>query len=102
MLHELIVNGWQDQEFLDKYCVGFDADHMPADALTDESFMDYLMGKSDGIPKTQQWASEICGTPVELITELASVCGKNNKTGKSTRMKKLKTTKKTSLQDRPQ
>ncbi len=63
---------------LAKYAVGFDKDHMPEDATTDESFMDYLMGTSDGVPKTQEWASEICGTPVELIDRYADIMGCHN------------------------
>ena len=68
-----------DWDFLNRCTVGFDGDHMPADAKTDESFTDYVMGKSDGIPKTQEWASEICSTPVELIDKLADINScKNN------------------------
>ncbi|MCI2241323.1 molybdopterin-dependent oxidoreductase [Adlercreutzia faecimuris] len=62
-----------DWDFLDRCTVGFDAAHMPADARTDESFRDYVLGMSDGIPKTQEWASEICGTPVELIDLFADI-----------------------------
>ncbi|MBQ9003242.1 MAG: molybdopterin-dependent oxidoreductase [Eggerthellaceae bacterium] len=64
-----------DWDFLNRCTVGFDAGHMPADATTDESFSDYVLGKSDGIPKTQEWASELCGTPVELIDRLADILG---------------------------
>ena len=52
-----------DWDFLNRCTVGFDADHMPADAKTDENFRAYVLGESDGIAKTQQWASELCGTP---------------------------------------
>ncbi|MEM8648889.1 MAG: molybdopterin-dependent oxidoreductase, partial [Pseudomonadota bacterium] len=48
-----------DQGFLDKYCVGF------------EQFADYLTGKTDGIPKTPEWASEISEIPAEDIRSLA-------------------------------
>lgn len=68
-----------DWDFLNRCTVGFDGEHMPPDAKTNESFTDYVLGRSDGIPKTQQWASEICGTPVELIDELADINScKNN------------------------
>lgn len=68
-----------DWDFLKNCTVGFDADYMPEDALTDENFRDYVMGSYDGIPKTQQWASEICGTPVELIDQFADINScKNN------------------------
>lgn len=65
-----------DWDFLDKYTVGFDADHKPTDLKEDVNFRDYLAGAYDGIPKTAQWASGICGTPVEKITEFARSIGK--------------------------
>lgn len=67
-----------DWEGLARYTVGFDSEHMPADARSSESFMDYLLGNSDGVPKTQEWASEICGTPVELIDRYADIMGRDN------------------------
>lgn len=71
LAYTMIDEGIYDQEFLDKYCVGFDADHMPEDATTDENFKDYVLGAYDGIPKTPEWASEICGVDVETIKGLA-------------------------------
>ncbi|MBR4209032.1 MAG: molybdopterin-dependent oxidoreductase [Lachnospiraceae bacterium] len=68
-----------DWEFLDKYTVGFDADHKPEDLVEDVNFRDYLEGKYDGVAKTAEWASNICGTPVEKITMLARVMSKQNK-----------------------
>ena len=68
-----------DWDFLNSCTVGFDVDHMPADAKTDENFHDYVMGAYDGVEKTPEWASEICGTPVDLIHRLADVLScKNN------------------------
>ncbi|MEC4271818.1 molybdopterin-dependent oxidoreductase [Adlercreutzia sp. R25] len=69
-----------DWDFLNTYCVGFDLDHMPEDAELNECISEYVKGVYDGIPKTPEWASEICGTPVEDITFLAEIMGKNNKT----------------------
>ncbi len=71
LAYVMIDEGLQDQEFLDKYCLGFDADHMPADAKTDENFKDYILGAYDGQPKTPEWASAICGTPAETIRGFA-------------------------------
>ena len=62
-----------DWDFLNRCTVGFDADHMPADAKTDENFKDYVLGAYDGIPKTPEWASELCGTPIELIEQFAEI-----------------------------
>lgn len=68
-----------DWDYLNRCTVGFDAEHMPADAKTTENFRDYVMGAVDGIEKTPEWASELCGTPVEMIHRLADVLGcKNN------------------------
>ena len=62
MAYHMIVNNLQDQEFLDKCTVGFDADHMPEGVDPKENFKDYVLGTYDGMPKTPEWASEICGT----------------------------------------
>lgn len=68
-----------DWDFLNRCTVGFDAEHMPAEAKTNENFRDYVMGVYDGIEKTPEWASEICGTPVETINHFADILScKNN------------------------
>lgn len=67
-----------DWDFLHTYCVGFDSDSMPEDASLDENFKDYVLGSYDGIPKTPEWASEICGAPAEQIEKLAEILGKAN------------------------
>lgn len=69
--HEMIVNDLQDQEFLDTYTIGFDSEHMPDGAAPEDNFKDYVLGTYDGVPKTAEWASEICGTPVSQIKSLA-------------------------------
>ena len=65
-----------DWEFLDKYTVGFDADHKPEDLKEDVNFADYLEGKYDGVKHDAEWASTICGVPVEKITWFAREIGK--------------------------
>ncbi|WP_302397433.1 molybdopterin-dependent oxidoreductase [Eggerthella sinensis] len=69
-----------DWDFLSTYTVGFDADHMPADAKLDENLKDYLLGTYDDTPKTPAWAEPICGVPPEQVTAFARILGKNNKT----------------------
>lgn len=65
-----------DIDFLHTYCVGYDAESMPDDARLDENFRGYVLGEYDGQPKTPQWATEICGTPVEDIEWYAQTVGK--------------------------
>lgn len=69
--YHIIVNNLQDQNFLDTYCVGFDADHMPEGEDAAGNFKDYILGTYDGEPKTPEWASAICGTAPDTIRELA-------------------------------
>ncbi len=68
-----------DWDFVNERTVGFTPETMPVDAKTDENYRDYILGAYDGTPKTPEWASEICGTPVEDITWYAELAGKNNK-----------------------
>lgn len=71
----LIENDLCDKEFLDACCVGFDAEHMPEGEEGEENFKDYILGAYDGIPKTPEWASAICGTDPDTIRELAHAMG---------------------------
>lgn len=71
LAYHMIRQNVYDQEFLDTYCIGFDADHMPEYADKKDNFKDYVLGTYDGIPKDPKWASQICGTPVSVIEELA-------------------------------
>lgn len=64
-----------DWEFLDKYTIGFDADHMPEGADPKDNLKDYILGTFDGQPKTPEWASEICGIEPERIRTLAREIG---------------------------
>jgi biotin/methionine sulfoxide reductase len=55
----VIAAGREDKAFLDRYCHGM------------ELFRAYLMGETDGIAKTPEWASAICGIPAGQIRALA-------------------------------
>ena len=57
--HELVSQDKHDKAFLKKYTSGYN------------KFEDYLLGKSDGQAKTAEWASKICGVPVDVIKALA-------------------------------
>jgi biotin/methionine sulfoxide reductase len=48
-----------DREFLDTYCTGYDR------------FERYLLGLDDGVAKSPQWASQICGLAADDLTALA-------------------------------
>ncbi len=74
-----ITNPLIDWDFLHKYTIGFDAEHMPEGADPSDNLKDYILGKKDGIPKTPEWASEICGVPQEQIVQLAREFRKDKK-----------------------
>ncbi|MET9592076.1 molybdopterin-dependent oxidoreductase [Streptomyces sp. NPDC006516] len=57
--HTMLVNGWHDEDFLRRCCVGFDR------------FASYLTGELDGIAKDAAWATEITGISHDTITDLA-------------------------------
>lgn len=69
--YHMITNDLQDQDFLDKYTVGFDRSHMPEGTDPKENFKDYVLGTYDGTPKTPEWASAICGTDPQVIRAFA-------------------------------
>lgn len=73
--YHMIVNNLHDQAFLDTYCSGFDADHMPADAPKEANFKDYVLGTYDNTPKTPEWASLKCGVHPDTIRDLAVQMG---------------------------
>ncbi|MBK8336620.1 MAG: molybdopterin-dependent oxidoreductase [Sterolibacteriaceae bacterium] len=73
MAHYIFANNLQDQKFIDKFCQGMDAGTMPDWAKDKENFKDYILGKSDGVPKTPEWAEPICGVKADDIRKLAQM-----------------------------
>lgn len=68
----LLDENLHDQDFLDRYCVGFDEDHMPEGAPNNASYRSYIEGKGeDGTEKTPEWAADITGVPADTIIRLA-------------------------------
>jgi len=59
LAHVLLSESLVDHRFLDRYTVGFDR------------FATYLTGATDGIPKTPEWAADICELSAETIQRLA-------------------------------
>jgi molybdopterin guanine dinucleotide-containing S/N-oxide reductase-like protein len=54
-----MTEGTYDKDYVATHTVGFD------------KYQDYVLGKEDGVPKTPNWASPICGVPVWTIKALA-------------------------------
>ena len=59
LAHTLYSEGLHDQNFLQKYCVGF------------ERFVPYLTGRTDGQPKDADWAAALSEIPAGNIRALA-------------------------------
>ncbi|RTQ36273.1 Asp-tRNA(Asn)/Glu-tRNA(Gln) amidotransferase GatCAB subunit C [Variovorax gossypii] len=59
LVHQLVTDGSHDRDFIERYCDGW------------STFEDYLMGRSDGIAKSCDWAAPICGLPATQLTQLA-------------------------------
>jgi len=64
MCHTLYKSEMYDKEFIEKYTVGFD------------KFIDYVMGKEDGVEKTPEWAEKICGVEANTIAHFAKTLSK--------------------------
>lgn len=71
--HELIKNNAVNNDFLHKYCVGYDEQSMPEAAKGKHlSYRDYIFGDGyDHVEKTPQWASKITGVSVSTILMLS-------------------------------
>lgn len=68
----MIKENLVDQEFLNKYCVGYDEEHMPEGIPKNNSYKSYILGSGpDKTPKTPEWAAEITGVSAETITRVA-------------------------------
>ena len=72
MAYVMITEKLHDQAFLDKYCSGFDEQHMPAGIPPGNSYRSYVLGEgADKTKKTPQWASAITGVPAQTIIKFA-------------------------------
>ena len=59
MAQVMIEDNLYDHRFIETHTHGFD------------QFKEYVLGTQDGVPKTPQWAENICGVPAEEIRMLA-------------------------------
>jgi anaerobic dimethyl sulfoxide reductase subunit A len=71
MAYVIVSQGLHDQAYCDRHVLGFDDEHLPPGAPANASFKSYLLGVSDGLPKTPEWAAAITGIPAETIRRLA-------------------------------
>ncbi|MDM8546420.1 molybdopterin-dependent oxidoreductase [Candidatus Venteria ishoeyi] len=71
MAYYIFANNLQDQQFINRFVQGMDPGTMPHWAHGQESFKDYISGRSDGVAKTPEWAADICGVPAKDIIKLA-------------------------------
>jgi trimethylamine-N-oxide reductase (cytochrome c) len=62
--HEMITSKLHDEKFIEGYSLGFDR------------FVPYILGESDNVAKTPEWASKITGVSPEIIRDLAKVMTK--------------------------
>lgn len=58
LAYVMIEEDLVDREFIDRCCVGY------------ERFEAYVLGRTDGMPKTPRWASALCGVPDATIERL--------------------------------
>jgi anaerobic dimethyl sulfoxide reductase subunit A len=58
MAYLIITENLYDQDFIDKFTIGFD------------SYKAYVLGEEDGVPKTPEWAEKITKVPSSTISNL--------------------------------
>ncbi|UNH29642.1 molybdopterin-dependent oxidoreductase [Moellerella wisconsensis] len=76
MGYVMIQENLTDEDFLKKYCVGWDESTLPASAPRNGSYKDYILGNGpDGQAKTPEWASKLTGISVAQIIQLAREIG---------------------------
>jgi len=71
MAYVMITEDLYDKDFVETHCLGFDSNQMPEGLEDEESYIDYVLGNSDGVPKTPEWAEAITRVPREKIIQIA-------------------------------
>lgn len=71
MAYVIASEGRHDQAYLDRHVLGFDEAHLPPGAPAGASYRSYLLGLTDGVRKTPEWAAAITGMPAGTIRRLA-------------------------------
>jgi anaerobic dimethyl sulfoxide reductase subunit A len=67
----IITENLTDNDFIKRCCSGFDKSMMPVGFENEESYKDYILGTTDGIPKTPDWAQSITSVPAKTIARIA-------------------------------
>ncbi len=75
MAQVIVSESLHDQAFLDRLVLGFDEAHLPDGAPPGSSYRSYLLGLSDGVVKTPEWAEPLTGVPAATIRRLAREFG---------------------------
>jgi len=75
MAQVIVSENLHDQAFLDRLVLGFDETHLPEGAPPGSSYRSYLLGLSDGVVKTPEWAEPLTGVPAATIRRLAREFG---------------------------
>ena len=71
MAQVILSEGLHDRAFCDRFVLGLDEAHLPADAPAGASWQAYLFGMADGEAKTPEWAEPITGVPAATLRRLA-------------------------------
>jgi len=69
--HVILSEHLEDRAFMDRCCLGFDAEHLPPGIAATESYEAYVFGRQDGVVKDSAWGEAICGVPAQVIQRLA-------------------------------
>jgi DmsA/YnfE family anaerobic dimethyl sulfoxide reductase A subunit len=71
MAYVIVSEDLYDREFCDRLVLGLDEQHLPPGAPSGSSWRSYLLGLSDGVRKTPEWAEPITGVAAATIRRLA-------------------------------
>ncbi len=71
MAQMIVSEGLHDQDFCDRFVLGFDEAGLPPGAPPGASWRSYLTGAADGVAKTPEWAEPITGVPAATLRRLA-------------------------------
>ncbi|WP_392559900.1 DMSO/selenate family reductase complex A subunit [Orbus mooreae] len=70
--YTLIDENLINEAMLNKYCVGWNSDTLPASAPANSNYKSYILGlSSDNVAKTPEWAEKLTGIPADRIRQLA-------------------------------